>query len=258
MNIRKHLITAVGVVLIVATSPARADIDARIFWGQRVAMGFTVSGVVERVPVEAGAAAKKGDMLMSLEQTPFRTAVVEAKAALVQATGTRKEARRDFAQTKELYDRGLLSNVELENAQLKQASSEAAFTAAQARLERSRYELSRSAMHAPFDGLVLSRNVHVGQSIVSTQQVETLLTFAARGEYIARGLVSAKALREAKIGDGASVKANGNKFSGKVSAIGLEPVDGTQKGDPHYEISVRFNAGDVLLRAGTEASISLK
>jgi len=258
MTINKHLVAVVGVALFAATLPVHADIDARIFWGQRVAMGFTVSGIVDRVPVEAGTAAKKGDMLMSLEQTPFRTAVVEARAALAQATGARKEARRDYAQTKELYDRGLLSNVELENAQLKRASSEAAYTATQARLERAQYELSRSAIHAPFDGLVLSRNVHPGQSIVSTQQVETLLTFAARGEYIARGLVGAKALREVKIGDGATIKANGKKFSGKVSAIGLEPADGFQKGDPHYEISVRFNAGDTLLRAGTEASIELK
>jgi hypothetical protein len=70
--------------------------------------------------------------------------------------------------------------------------------------------------------------------------------------------VGAKALRDVKIGDSATVKANGDKFSAKVSSIGLEPVDGMQKGDPHYEITVRFGAGDKLLRAGTEASISLK
>jgi RND family efflux transporter MFP subunit len=258
MNIRKQLMVTVGVILWVTALPARADIDARIYWGKRVAMGFTVSGTVDRVPVEAGTAAKKGEMLMSLEQTPFRTAVVEAKAALAQATGARKESRRDYTQTKELYDRGLLSTVELENAQLKKESSEAAFIAAQARLERAQYELSRSAIHAPFDGLVLSRNVSVGQSIVSTQQVETLLTFAARGEYVARGLVGSKTLRDVRIGDSATVKANGKTFSGKISAIGLEPVDSLQKGDPRYELSVRFNSADVLLRAGTDASIDLK
>ena len=195
--------------------------------------------------------------MLELEQTPFKTALIEAKAGVIQASGARKEARRDYDQTKDLYDRGLISTVELQNAQLKKEAKEAAFSAAQAKLDRAQYELSHSVLRAPFDGLVLDKRVEAGQTLVSTQQVQTVLTFAATGDYVARGVVDGKKIRDLVIGQKATVKANGRSFSGQISALGFEPVAGSKPSNPKYEISVRFQSSDVMLRAGTEADISL-
>ncbi len=234
-----------------------ADIDARIYWGKRIEMGVAVSGIVARVPVTVGMRVKRGGLLLSLEQTPFRTALTEAKAELAQASGRRRESRRDFDQAKELYERGLTSNVEFENAKIKKEDSEAAYTAARARLQRAEYRLSRSSLRAPFDGLVLGKKVEAGQTLISAQQVETVITFVAAGDYIARGLVSSKKLGKLEIGQKATVSAMGHKFAGTISTLGLEPVNGKTSGDPLYEIIVRFNANAVLLRAGMEAEIEL-
>lgn len=249
----------VGVVLmtIAGIGTANADIDARIYWGKRIDMGVPVSGVVAKAPVEIGMKVNKGDELVVLQQTPFKTALVEAKAGVVQAAGARKEARRDYDQTKELYDRGLISTVELQNAQLKKEASEAGYSAARAKLQRAQYELSNSVLRAPFDGLVLDKRVEAGQTLVNTQQVQTVLTFAATGDYIARGVVDGKEIKNLAIGQKATVKANGKTFSGQISALGLEPASGSKPSSPQYEISVRFHSSDVMLRAGTEADISL-
>ena len=236
---------------------AHADIDARIHWGKRIDLGLPVSGVVAEVPVDVGMRVGKGDKLLELEQTPFKTALVEAKAGVVQASGARKEARRDYDQTKDLYDRGLISTVELQNAQLKKETMEAGYLAARAKLERAEYELSHSQLRAPFDGLVLDKRVEAGQTLVSTQQVQTVLSIAATGDYVARGLVDGKKIRDLAIGQKATVKANGKSFSGQISSLGLEPIAGSKQSDPKYEISVRFQSSDVLLRAGTEAEINL-
>jgi multidrug efflux system membrane fusion protein len=166
----------VVVLLISGVGSAQADIDARIYWGKRIDMGMPVSGVVAKVPVDAGMRVGKGDELLVLQQTPFKTALIEAKAGVVQAAGARKIARRDYDQTKDLYDRGLISTVELQNAQLKKEAKEAAYTAARAKLERAQYELTHSVLRAPFDGLVLDKRVEAGQTLVSTQQVQTVLT----------------------------------------------------------------------------------
>lgn len=249
--------TGLFILFLAGMGSANADIDARIYWGQRIEMGVPVSGVVARVPVTAGMRVSKGDLLLLLEQTPFKTALVEARASLAQAAGKRKEARRDYDQTKELYDRGLISNVELQNAQLKKESNEAAYSAARARVQRAQYELSNSALRAPFDGLVLQKKVEVGQTLVSTQQVQTVLTFAAAGDYIARGLVDGKKIKRLAIGQKTTVKANGNTFSGEINSLGLEPVAGSKPDSPRYEVSVRFQSSDVMLRAGTEAEIGL-
>lgn len=257
MNMKPFQIM-LALLLLSAAASVQADVDARIYWGKRIEMGVPVSGVVDKVPVDTGVRVKKGGLLLSLEQTPFRTALVEAKAALAQASGRRKEFRRDYAQAKELYDRGLTSNVEFENASLKKEYSEAAYTAARARLQRAEYELSRSSLRAPFDGLVLSKKVEAGQTLISTQQVETVITFAAEGDYVARGLVIGKKLGDIEIGKKATVLVSGRKFAGTVSALGLEPVNGNKSGDPKYEVSVRFSAGSVLLRAGMEAEIEFE
>jgi RND family efflux transporter MFP subunit len=249
----------VGVVLmlIAGIGTARADIDARIYWGKRIDMGVPVSGVVAKVPVETGMKVSKGDELVVLQQTPFKTALVEAKAGAIQAAGARKKARRDYDQTKELYDRGLISTVELQNAQLKKEASEAGYSAARAKLQRAQYELSNSVLRAPFDGLVLDKRVEAGQTLVSTQQVQTVVTLAATGDYIARGVIDSKEIKNLAIGQKATVKANGKSFSGQISSLGLEPVAGSKPNKPQYEISVRFHSSDVMLRAGTEADISL-
>ncbi|MGW8248063.1 MAG: efflux RND transporter periplasmic adaptor subunit [Acidiferrobacterales bacterium] len=246
----------VVVLLVSGVGNVRADIDARIYWGKRIDMGVPVSGVVAKVPVDAGMRVGKGDELLVLQQTPFKTAMIEAKAGVVQAAGARKIARRDYDQTKDLYDRGLISTVELQNAQLKKEAKEAAYTAARAKLERAQYELAHSVLRAPFDGLVLEKRVEAGQTLVSTQQVQTVLTFAASGDYIARGKVDSKQVKDLAIGQKATVKANGKSFSGQISSLGLEPVAGSKPNDPKYEISVRFHSSDVMLRAGTEASIT--
>jgi len=248
----------IGVVLIFISGvgTAKADIDARVYWGKRIEMGVPVSGVVASVPVDAGMRVGKGDKLLELEQTPFKTALIEAKAKVIQASGARKEARRDYDQTKDLYDRGLISTVELQNAQLKKEAKEAAYSAAQAKLERAQYELSHSVLRAPFDGLVLDKRVEAGQTLVSTQQVQTVLTFAATGDYVARGVVDGKKIKDLAIGQKATVKANGKTFPGQINSLGFEPVPGSKPSDPKYEISVRFQSSDVMLRAGTEADIS--
>lgn len=253
----KKFWVVVFLMMLASIGTARADIDARIYWGKRIDMGVPVSGVVAKVPVDAGMQVRKGDQLLVLEQTPFKTALIEAKAGVVQAAGKRKEARRDYDQTKELYDRGLISTVELQNAQLKKEASEAGYSAARAKLQRAQYELSNSVLRAPFDGLVLEKRVEAGQTLVSTQQVQTVLTFAATGDYIARGVVDGKEIKNLAIGQKATVKVNGKTFAGQISALGLEPVTGSKPSNPKYEISVRFHSSDVLLRAGTEAEISL-
>jgi len=253
MNTRLLAITG---LFFLATGVVRADIDARIDWAQRVDMGMAVSGVVEKLPVSVGMRVTKGDVLIELEQTPFTTALTEARAALAQAAGTRKETRRDFSQTQELYDRGLTSTVELENARLKKEASEAAYSAATARVQRAKYELSRSVLRAPFNGLVLAKKVEIGQAIVSTQQVQTVLSFAAEGAYVARGLVDSKDIKSLALGKKANVKVNGKSYPGTISALGLEPVAGSKPDKPRYEVTVRFQSGDALLRAGTEAEIS--
>jgi HlyD family secretion protein len=232
-----------------------AGFDGKVEWAQRVVMSVPVSGVIEIVAVDTGQPIKKGQLLVQLEQTPFTTELVAAKAARAQAAGDRREARRDFAQTKELYERGLISNVELENAELKAKRANAAWSAASARVKRAEYDLAHSSLRAPFDGWMLQRKVQVGESIISTQQAQTLIVVAAANDYLARAAIPAKKMNKVKMGDRAKVEVGKDTFDGKVTVLGLEPIKYKKKEDKFYEIAVRFNSGGKLLRAGQSVEV---
>jgi RND family efflux transporter MFP subunit len=242
-------------LLLVASATMAAGFDGRVEWARRVAMSVPVSGIVDSISVDTGQPIKKGQMLLQLEQTPFVTELVEAKAARDQAASSRHEARRDYKQTKELYDRGLISNVELENAKLKANRADATWKAAGARVERAEYNLAHSRLVAPFDGWLLGRNAQVGQTIITTQQAQTLLVIAAASEYLAWAEVPGKKLRDLKIGDRAVVKVNDKSFNGVISVMGLEPVAGRKKDDSYYEVAISFNSGGELLRSGQQAEV---
>ena len=256
MNKKIHLVTGLVLGLGALQAVSAAGFDARVEWAKRVAMSVPVSGVVQTVEVDTGQAIKKGQMLLQLEQTPFITGLAAAKAARTRAAGDRREAQRDLAQTRELYERGLISNNELEDAELKVKRANAGWNAAAAQVERAQYDLGHSRLRAPFDGWVLGRNVQAGQSIISTQQAQTLLVLAAADEYVARAEIPGKKLASLKMGDRAVVEVGGKSYKGIVSVLGLEPLTGRKGDDKYYEVAVAFNSAGQLLRAGQEAEIN--
>lgn len=235
-------------------APAFADVDARIEWARRVELGIPVSGVVGTINAETGTKVSKGALLVQLEQIPFTAAVRQARAAVTRAENERRVAQRDLAQAQELYDRGLLSNNELEDAKLGLGSASAALDAARAQRTTAQYTLDRSTIRAPFDGWILDRRVEVGQSIVSTDQAPVALVIAAANEYVARAVVDADRVGELKLGTPARVTAGGKQFEGVVRAVGLEPVADAD-GKARYAVSVAFDSKGVRLVAGQKGEI---
>lgn len=230
-----------------------AGFDATVHWSNRVELGLPVSGVVRSVDAEAGAAVKRGQRLLALDETPFKAAVQRAEAEVVRTRLDREEAQRDHGQAQELYDRKVLSTVELENARNRSARAAAAHRAAQARLAQAQYDLRHSALTAPFDGWVLEVRVRAGESVISTLESRVLVVLAADGEYEARALVPADVLDTLQVGRPANVTVAGKTYAGKVRFLGLEPA--AEKGNrPQYELRVAFSAPEPL-RAGTPARV---
>lgn len=246
----------IGLSLAVVSSTAMAaGMDATIAFARRVELGFPVSGVIEKVEVAAGQRVAKGQLLVNLEDTPFRAAVEQAEAEVTVRGADREEAARDYKQAKELYDRTVLSSVELENARNKAQRAEAALKDARARLAQARYALNRSRLSAPFDAWVLEVRAVPGSAVVSTLESRAQVVLAAQGEYLARARVPASAIAGLSLGAAVPVQAGDRSYSGKVLSIGLEPLDGKGGGAVH-ELVVQFQSGE-LLRPGQTARLEL-
>lgn len=234
-----------------------ATINGAIDFAHRVDISLPVSGRVEVLNVKQGQAIRKGEVLLRLEQLPFESAVVKASSQLEIRHANYQDAKRNLDHASELFERGVLSTVELEKATLNERRAEANRKFAQAHHNQEKYFLDNSIIVAPYDGWVLKSNVKVGVSVNNSLSVQPMLSLAEASWYDAvftLGLTSIKLLKVAKI---IKVKVAGKRFSGKISSAGLEPVNAASGSKARYTIRITFNSNGRLLHVGETASINL-
>ncbi|OGI41663.1 MAG: hypothetical protein A2150_02925 [Candidatus Muproteobacteria bacterium RBG_16_64_11] len=225
------------------------EADAVVQWSGRVELSLPVSGMIEQVNVNAGERVTKDQVLLALDATPYKNALRAAEARAARARSERDETARDAKQAKELYDRTVLSTVDLENARTKHARAEAAYQEARAALDQAAYRLKVSAIRAPYDAWVLSRQAQPGQTVSADIKPPTLLVLASAAEYLAVLRLPPERLANLKVGQAAEVNVAGKKYPGQIRSIGLEP------GKDHA-LEVAF-ATDDMLRAGQAARVNL-
>lgn len=252
----KHALRILGLILATLSGQAAlgAGYEAIVEFGQRAELGLPVSGVVKTVNVMTGQKIAAGQVLIALDDTLFVAAVARAEAEVLRCGADRTVATRDYEQARQLYERAVLSNVELENAKLNADRAEAACRQAQAQLIHGKYELEHSKITAPFDGWVLDVRAHAGASVNSMTEPQPLLVIAAAGEYVARLRLPAGASAPLKIGRSARVMIDTRQFEGAIETTALEPAS-RDSGGARYEIGIAFKTGDLLLRGGQSARV---
>ncbi len=249
----KSLSVWFGLLALLSVFPAMAaDVEALVQWSRRTELATPVSGVVASVAVNAGERAAKGQLLLALDDAPFRTALREAEALLARRKSERDEAARDTKQAQELYDRTVLSTVELDNVKMKLARTDAGYQEANAVLDRARYRLRVSALRAPFDAVVLSRHAEPGQAVAAEFKPPLLLVIAAAGEYLAQARIAAERVAGLKVGQTLSVVAGGKTYTAQLKALAHEPAGGKEP----YVLEAVFTTPDPL-HAGQPARIQL-
>lgn len=140
-----------------------------------VELGLLVSGEVEEVLVARGQQVGKGQLLLKLEPSLFRARVNEAEARLRVADAALRQAERELERARELYDRTLLSDYELQEAEVAHLEARSRRAEAQSRMLAARKDLERTRLHAPFAGRVGRVLAYPGQAVQNSQRVQPLL-----------------------------------------------------------------------------------
>jgi HlyD family secretion protein len=125
------------------------------------------SGEIITLPIEAGDHVKKGQLIAKIDPTDVQSQYDKAKADLEMATANRKQAELDLKRQQELHDKGLSSDKDLESAQITLEQAKAGEVDARVTLALVAKQLHDSVMLSPMDGVVLVKNVSVGQIIAS-------------------------------------------------------------------------------------------
>ena len=143
-----------------------------------VQVGTQVSGQIAQIFVDFNDRVKKGQLLARIDPTLQEQAVRDAQAGLERSDVTLAQARREYDRNKQLFDSRVLAETEIEASTVKLATAEADRKSAQVALERAQRNLSYTAIYAPINGIVVERNVDVGQTVAASLSAPQLFLIA--------------------------------------------------------------------------------
>ncbi len=233
------------------------DIEATLQWSRLVDLSTPVSGMVSEVLADAGAYVRRGQVLMRLDDRGFKAEVNRARAELERLRVKRDEAERELKRAREMHERDLFADHELELARIGFVTTDSEYQAAEAALTRAELDLEYSVIRAPFDCILLKRMVEVGQTIISTTKPVPLFTVAEAGYMVARIRITHEQLSRLSLNQRVSVKVAGKRYEGMIVRLGMEPA-GVRAGRQLYEVDIRFGFDPAItMRAGQPAAVAL-
>lgn len=143
-----------------------------------VQVGTQVSGQVAAIYVDFNAHVKKGQLLARIDPTLQQQAVQDAQAGLDKAHAQLTQASSEYAREKQLYDSKVITASEFSTAQATDLAAQADMKSAEIALQRAQKNLGYTYITAPIDGVVVERNVDVGQTVAASLSAPQLFLIA--------------------------------------------------------------------------------
>ncbi|MGV8038769.1 MAG: efflux RND transporter periplasmic adaptor subunit [Thermoanaerobaculaceae bacterium] len=225
-----------------------------------VKVGSQVSGIIATLHTDFNARVTRGQVLATLDPTPFEAAVNQTKAQLERSRVAAQDARAKLRRQQALFEAKLVSEDQLDSALATQNQALAQVTELEAALERNQANLTYSIIRSPIDGVVVSRDYDVGQTVAASFQAPTLFTIA---EDLARMQLTCD-VDEADIGQvkvGQPVRFSVDtfperEFVGTVAQIRLSPK--TANNVVTYPVIVQVDNTDLALLPGMTAEVRVQ
>ncbi|HLA77610.1 MAG TPA: efflux RND transporter periplasmic adaptor subunit [Vicinamibacteria bacterium] len=238
-----------------------------------VQVGSQVSGTILNLLADFNSVVKKGQVIARLDPSLFEARLGQARANLVSARANAERARAGVGDTQqklvraeELANQNLLPQSDLETARANQASAvaqvkaaDAAVTQAEASVNQAEVDLDHSIIAAPIDGIVIARNVSVGQTVAASFQAPVLFVIA---NDLTRMRVNAS-IDEADIGrvqmdQEVSFRVDAypeRNFRGRVEQVRLQPT--TVQNVVTYNTIIAVDNPEQKLMPGMTATVSV-
>jgi HlyD family secretion protein len=239
-----------------------------------VQVGTQVSGTIRELNADFNSLVRKGQVLARLDPSLFQTQIEQARANLIRAQADLERLRvgLDDAKTKlnrarELSEKKLIAQTELEaadvavrSAEAQLRSQEAGVTQSQASLQQNQVNLAHTVIESPIDGLVISRNVDVGQTVAASMSAPTLFVLAADLTKM-QVLASLDESDVGRIRPGQMVRFRvdafpTDEFNGNVTQVRLQPT--TVQNVVTYQTVIDVPNPGLKLKPGMTANVSIE
>jgi HlyD family secretion protein len=238
-----------------------------------VQVGTYVSGPIEAIFADFNTPVERGQLLARIDPRPFKVKVDAAAADLANAKAKLEKDRADAAlkavtlrRTRDLRRQGIVaeSDLDLAASQDQQAKAQVALDraevmSAEARLREAEVNLAYTDITSPVDGVVVSRNVDVGQTVAATFQTPTL--FLVAGDLTkmeVRASVSESDIGSVTPGQPTTFTVDAYptaSFAGRVEQVRNAPI--TVLNVVTYEVVISADNADLRLKPGMTANVTV-
>lgn len=218
-----------------------------------------ISGLIKKISVDFNSPVKIGQILAEIDPATYESRVASANAQFSNTKANYSLVKLNTERTRALRTQNLVSQQELDQAEVQLKQSEAQMQIQQAAVETAQVDLNRCTIYSPIDGIVIDRQTDVGKTVAASLNAPTLFTIA---NDLSKMQISA-AVAEADIGNVENAQPvnftvdayPSRQFRGRISQIRNAPK--IQSNVVTYETIIDVNNADLKLKPGMTANVSI-
>lgn len=224
-----------------------------------VTVGTQVSGIVSKLFVDYNSVVKKGQVIAELDKTNLISELNTAKANLSSAQSTLNYETTNFQRYQTLYDKGLVSANDYENARLSYDKARQQVATSRESVQKAQTNLGYATITSPIDGVVLSKSVEEGQTVAASFNTPELFT-------IAKDLTDMRVIADIDEADIGGVK-EGQRVTFTVDAFPDDHFEGavtqvrqqatTESNVVTYQVVISAPNKDLKLKPGLTANVTI-
>lgn len=224
-----------------------------------VTVGTQVSGIVAHLYVDYNTEVKKGQVIAELDKTNLLSELSSAKAQLTSVQSSLNYQKANYERYKTLYDKGLVSANDFEQARLSYQQAQQQVNQAQQQVNKAQTNLGYATITSPIDGVVLSKKVEEGQTVAASFNTPELFT-------IAQDLTNMQVIADIDEADIGEVR-EGERVTFQVDAYPDDVFEGSVKQVRQiatttsnvvtYEVVISAPNGDLKLKPGLTANVTI-
>lgn len=237
-----------------------------------IIIGTRVSGTVVALYADYNAQVKKGQLIAQIDPTPFENELkqseaelLNSRAALFKAEVNLRDAERTMKRKQELFKRDFIARSELDDAETAFNTAKAQYEIALAQLKKAEAGLRQAKTNlgytkivSPVNGVVIAKNVEVGQTVAASFQTPTLFTIAPDLTKMQVDTnVDEADISKIKVGMEANFTVDAypdRRFKGKVSQIRLSPT--VTQNVVTYNVVLSVDNSHLMLKPGMTANVT--
>jgi HlyD family secretion protein len=238
-----------------------------------VQVGSQVSGTIRSLGADFNSVVKKGQVVARLDPSLFEARVAQMRASLTSAAANVErakaaveDARQKYERAQELAKQDLLAGSDLDTAKANYdgafaqvKANDAAVQQARANLNQAQVDFNHTVIAAPIDGVVIARNVDVGQTVAASFQAPVLFVIANDlSQMQVNASIDEADIGQVRAGQEVAFRVDAypdRTFAGKIEQVRLQPI--TNQNVVTYNTIVSVANPEQKLMPGMTATVSV-